>query len=234
MSTLGQLLVVQGLDTQLTQLRHRLDHLPEAADVQRLAGESANVESRSKRTADENSVLVSTIASNEARVDEIRKKAERLNAQLKTVIAPREAEALQHELSVLAQEASALDDAALEALDRSERLDAEQHNLRATLDVLAEQAATARTALDQARAEVSASIDDVIGQRAAAAEGVDGKLLADYDARRRTHAGVAVAKLVKSTCGGCHIDLSTTEIERLRRVDEAECECPNCARWLVL
>lgn len=234
MSTLGQLLVVQGLDTQLTQLRHRLDHLPEAAEVQRIAAESANVESRSKRTADENSVLVSTIASNEARVDEIRKKAERLNAQLKTVIAPREAEALQHELSVLAQEVSALDDAALEALDRSERLDAEQHNLRATLDVLAEQAATARAALDQAHAEVSASIDDVVGQRAAAAEGVDGKLLADYDARRRAHAGVAVAKLVKSTCGGCHIDLSTTEIERLRRVDEAERECPNCARWLVL
>ena len=39
-----------------------------------------------------------------------------MNAQLKTVIAPREAEALQHEISVLAAESSELDDSALAAM----------------------------------------------------------------------------------------------------------------------
>lgn len=234
MSTLGLLLTIQELDTQLAQLRHRHDHLPEAENLQRIRNEIGTIEAEITRVAGQDAALAATVSSNEATVVDIRKKIDRLNAQMKTVIAPREAEALQHEIALLAEEASALDEAALTAMEESEILDSCRTTLQAELGTKLELAAAAHTALDDARAEVVDLIGEVTTRRAMATESIDVAVLADYDNRRAAHAGIAVAKLSKSTCGGCHIDLSTMEIDQLKRIDEEQRECPNCARWLVL
>jgi len=34
-------------------------------------------------------------------------------------------------------------------------------------------------------------------------------------------------------CGGCHLDLSTSEVDLLKKETDENRECPNCARWLV-
>ena len=143
-------------------------------------------------------------------------------------------EALQHEISVLATEASELDDSALAALERSETLDAEIRERQREREILATDLATAESVARDAAQSISAEIVRVDAQRAELTEDIESTLLAAYEKRRNMHGGVAIARLAKSTCGGCHIDLSTTEIESLRRSDETERECPNCARWLVL
>ncbi len=234
MSALARLLDLQGVDTRLAQLRHRIAHLPETADVERLKAEIARVDAGARALETENAEVSHVLAAAESRTNDIRAKTARLNAQLKTVIAPREAEALQHEISVLAAESSELDDSALVALERSEVLDAEMRKTQREREIVARALASAESVERDAAESVGAEMLRVDAQRAELARDTEPALLAAYENRRNMHGGIAVARLAKSTCGGCHIDLSTTEIEALRRSDETERECPNCARWLVL
>ena len=59
--------------------------------------------------------------------------------------------------------------------------------------------------------------------------------MADYEAARRHHGGVAIARLDGRQCTGCHMDLSTSEFERVKATaaSDAIAECPNCGRLLV-
>ena len=234
MSALARLLDLQEVDTRLAQLRHRIAHLPEMVEVERLKAEIARVDAGIRELAAENTALSQVLAAAESRTNDIRAKTARLNAQLKTVIAPREAEALQHEISVLATESSELDDSALTALDRSETLDAETQERQRERAIYVNDLAAAESVAREAAESVEAEIHRVDAQRTELSGDIDAALLSAYESRRSMHSGIAVARLSRSTCGGCHIDLSTTEIESLRRSDETERECPNCARWLVL
>jgi predicted nucleic acid-binding Zn-ribbon protein len=234
MSALARLLDLQEVDTRLAQLRHRVAHLPESAEVDRLRSEITRVDAALRTLDAEGGELANLIAAAEARSTEIRSKSARLNAQLKTVIAPREAEALQHEIATLATEASELDDSALVALEKADALASETLRTREERASLEGALAAAEGLVRDAAEVVRSEMARIEAQRAALINDVEASLLAAYEKRRSMHGGVAVARLSKATCGGCHIDLSTTEIEVLKKSEESERECPNCARWLVL
>ena len=61
----------------------------------------------------------------EAESDDIGRTRERLEKQLKTILSPREAEAIQHELQTLAARRDELDDRGLELLEASSSADEE-------------------------------------------------------------------------------------------------------------
>lgn len=234
METFEDVIVLQEIDTEITQIEHRAAHLPEAVAVRELEAEVAATNADRARNEAEVRALAETIESGERNVADLRKQIARLSTQLRTVISPREAEALQHEIVVLEQRISALDDDALAALERSEELDGVVRGLIEKSAGLSGRLDAAREALDAARVAVRAMFDDARLRRGDVAGRIDGQWLARYDERRAAHAGTAVARLVRATCGGCHLDLSPSEVEAVRRLSPTERECPNCARWLVV
>ncbi len=234
MEAFEQLLELQVLDTEIAQLEYKAGHLPEAAALTEARRVTAALEVDLARIEAEYGKLAAVIGANEAAVADIRRKLDRLNAQMKTVIAPREAEALQHEMANFGEKISLLEDESLAALERSEELDATLTRLGAeivvaTVDVDAA-GRTLAEVLDRVRSALSAATE----RRAATAAGIDGQWVAQYERRRTARGGVAIASLVRATCGGCHIDLSTSEVEAVKREEPTQRECPNCARWLVL
>jgi predicted nucleic acid-binding Zn-ribbon protein len=137
-------------------------------------------------------------------------------------------------MAVIEAKISAIEDESLVALERSEELDTAVTRLEA-------EAATARAKVDEADNAHATALETVRialaavrDRRAQAATRLDPDWVARYERRRADHAGVAVARLVRATCGGCHIDLSTSEVEAVRRMEPTQRECPNCARWLVV
>ena len=51
---------------------------------------------------------------------------------------------------------------------------------------------------------------------------------------RRSLGGVGAARLSGARCEGCHLEIPSAELERLRRApDDAVVNCPECARILV-
>lgn len=234
MEILEELIGLQEIDTEITQLLHRAANLPEAAVVKGIEAELAGLEAERSRAETEAGELANTVDANERGVRELRTQITRLNAQLRTVIAPREAEALQHEIAVLEGKISTLDDEALIAIERSEELDAARKAIGESCDATSLRLRTARNELTTAQDALRATLVDVRARRDAMADRIDVGWLQRYDARRAAHAGTAVARLVRATCGGCHLDLSPSEVDAVRRLSPVERECPNCARWLVV
>jgi uncharacterized protein len=88
--------------------------------------------------------------------------------------------------------------------------------------------------LDAAETEIDAEIEQVTAQRAEAVAGIPADLLAAYERLRTRLGGVGAARLVGSRCGGCHLTLPATELDRLRRGGpDALVFCDQCGRILV-
>lgn len=234
MEAFDQLLELQAIDTEIAQLEHKSGHLPEAEHFTEAKRVTADLRAELDRVEDEHRGLVAVIESNEAAVTDMRKQLDRLNAQMKTVIAPREAEALQHEMANFGDRISSVEDESLAALERSEELDAALARLGSEIAAAGSNVDEAGRALQSALSEVQDALKGATERRSATASTVDTQWLAQYEKRRVAHGGVAIARLVRATCGGCHIDLSTSEVEAVRREAPMQRECPNCARWLVI
>ncbi len=228
------ILELQAADTMADQLKHRRDNLPEREQLQ--AAKNALVrwnEARmvTRRQLDE---LAATIEKDEAAAAEIDKHLARLNAQMKTVIAPREAEALQHEISTLKQRRSDLDDEELAALEEQARLDDELAELQAQEESLTATYLAADKETNEAETDIDGELARIVTRLASLRDAVDKKALKRYDRLREQHM-VAAATLSGSRCDGCHLDLSAAEVDIVR--DEAAAgglaDCPQCGRLLA-
>lgn len=233
MAVLEGLLALQLIDTEISQIEHRAAHLPEADEVRALETKTAKLESDRSAVSGELQAISSSVEENEAAVANLRRQIERLNGQLRTVIAPREAEALQHEIATLSNKASDLDDDSLNAIERSESLESELKRLDDVIDEVKAALSAAREALAGAFGATRAALAEATTRREALVGTLDAASVARYDKKRKDLAGVAVARLVRSTCGGCHLDLSPSEVDAVKREPDDERECPNCTRWLV-
>ena len=233
MSILVHLYDLQMLDTTLEQLRHHFITLPERealAVVQKNIADCASQISSGEMRQQELEKLLNVA---EATSATLRKKRERLEQQMKTVIAPREAEALQHEILTVNTELNTADEESLAFMEESEHIDSTLVVARAALVELRTAEVTATAALHEAEEYKKAEARDVEEKRQRLAETLDEKWSAAYELRRSQHKGIAVAKVKNHVCGGCHLDLSTSEVDLLKKETDENRECPNCARWLV-
>lgn len=229
-----RLLELQLLDSHIDLLRVRLPKLPEVVAA---AATDAEVAAWNQRAA----ALQASIAELEAKITAteqestgIAKKRDRLEQQLKTVIAPREAEALMHEIALMNAQRSAFDDEELEAMDSLSAAEGSQAEHLAGEQLVRDAAASAGQIAAAARVAAEADIAASIISRDALREQFDATMLDRYDMMRGQHSGIAVAKLNGLRCEGCHLDLSRGEVDNIKRlpIDELV-ECPNCGRLLV-
>lgn len=234
MGALHDLYAVQLSDIAIAQAQHRLAHLPESATYQLAKSASAKaiteLAALDKRSQDASTEIVDV----EKQVHEIESMLARLNRQMKTIIAPREAEALQHEIATCSNNRSALDDRELELLEIVEQCDKESVVLGSHAELTRQSLVGAEQALRAARAAVNAEIAHLTEQKSAQSLVVSPSLLSTYDAKRKHRPDGAVSKLNGPTCSGCHLDLPTSEIDRLHKLSTDELpECPHCGCFIA-
>jgi predicted nucleic acid-binding Zn-ribbon protein len=99
---------------------------------------------------------------------------------------------------------------------------------------LDEEATRLRTDVAEADATIDAQLAELEGRRTGVAADVEADDLALYERMRARLAGVALARLVQGRCDGCHVALSASEVDRIRREPpDARIECEHCGRLLV-
>ncbi|MCX6523112.1 MAG: hypothetical protein NTZ21_20850 [Actinobacteria bacterium] len=229
------LLALQLVDSRLDAIEGRRKRLPERAV--RDAAKVAHAELATERARLQGLVDAAYAAVEQAETAgaELDTKQRRLEAQLKTVIAPREAEALMHEIDLLKAKHSALDDVELEAMDQQANaeeamalLDQREPELLATL-------ADAQAALDAAEASLAADAAGLMAERGVASAALSEAETSLYTSLKARHGGMGIAQLERHTCTGCHVDLSQVEYEQVVHTPAGELpECPHCARLLVV
>jgi predicted nucleic acid-binding Zn-ribbon protein len=228
------LLTLQDIDSALAAVANRRPRLPEL--VAHRAATAALAEHRSRIAAAQARIdaAQTAIEAAEHSSADITTKRTRLEAQLKTVIAPREAEALMHQIATLNAQRDELDEQELTALDEQAAGDDERVALTATLSQLEATAAATEAELQRATAALDEEEADLRGRRPDALSALTASEIAAYDRARQHFDGVAVARLEGHRCHGCHLDLSPAEMDVVKAVGaDAMPECPQCGRYLV-
>lgn len=227
------LLELQDADTAIDQVGHRRRNLPERARLDALIEERREVDRRRVALTAERDSAAVEIAECETETAAIDDHKARLAAQLRTVIAPREAEALQHEIATLEERRSGLDDRALTAMDTQGAAEAALAALDAGEGERAAELAAAEEALRSVEGDLDAEVAALETRRDAARAALPAEVASRYDPLR-AKLGVAAARLVGSRCEGCHLDMSAAELDAVRRAPSGAIpECPQCGRLLV-
>ena len=231
------LLVVQDHDTHVDQLVHRSETLPVRAT---LANIQAQVSAIDSQIAEVDVRLADLGRSQQRLEDEIssmRERAGQADKQLYsgTISNPRELQALQEDVESIQRRIAKLEDDELEIMEATEPVDAERELLAGKRGELDAQAETLRAELSEAESAIVGELAEVRAQRdAAAADVADDELLAEYEGMRKRLGGVAIARLVGSTCQGCHLGLSAVEVDRIRKLSlDDRVTCEECGRLLV-
>jgi predicted nucleic acid-binding Zn-ribbon protein len=236
-TALEPLLALQERDLAIDRIRHRLDTLPERAQVSDAEARRAAVDAERARVVSQRDDVQAT----ERRFDdEARSLADQaMAAEAKLyggeVSSPRELQALQADVEQLRRHQRSVEDRQLAAMEEREPLERRLDELGAALATLDEDLATLRAALEAAESSLS---DQLVVERAAREEiatGIDATLRDAYEERRAKANGVGAARLVGTTCQGCHLSIPATEVDRIRRATAGSIAyCDNCGCILIL
>ena len=233
--TAERLLTLQRIDTDADQLRVRRERLPEREELATRSGQLSAWEARRTQITARLGELSATVERAEEQNAELGRERDRLQAQLKTVIAPREAEALMHEIETVNSRRDELDDAELAALEEQATLDDELTAHLGDEESLAEALRLADEALGRACRDIDAELATLDERRTEAVAALDDAAAARYE-RVRASNGVAVAQLKGHRCEGCHLDLSAAEVDTAKdeAADTGYTDCPQCGRILIV
>lgn len=236
MTVFHDLLRVQDHDTAADRLRHRRQNLPELAELRATEDQLARLEATLGEVAAKAAEAATLQRRVEGELALMESKLAELDAKLYSgaVTVPRELQAMQTEGDAMGQRRASLEDEVLEAMSTRETLDeqvAELESRRAELD---REGVRLRVAVAEGQADVDRELGTEMAARQEAVSGIPGDVTALYEQLRARLGGVAAAPLVNGRCGGCHLALPATEIDRLRKEPpDILVRCEQCERILV-
>jgi uncharacterized protein len=231
-----RLLDVQQLDARIDQLRHQLATLPEAAQLQALAAERAEVDGRARDARIEVDDLTLVQKKADADVEQVkaRRSRDRDRMDRGLVANPKDLERMQQELVSLERRISDLEDAELEVMERLETAQAEQDRLTARLAEIDEQVGELARARDARAEQIDAALSAAAEERKLTVQGVPADLLALYERIRAQKGGVGAAALRQRRCTGCSLQLNAADLGTIAAAPTDEVlRCEECNRILV-
>ena len=231
-----RLLDLQQLDSTLDRLAHRRRTLPELAQISELEGRIAQLADDAILIETEDSDLGREQSKLEGDIDVVRTRQQKDQQRLDTgqVSSPRELENLQSEIESLKRRQTELEDEELEIMERREAVQrrlAEVKDERSSLTLQLTEAVQRR---DAAFAEIDAENEKTTQQRSETVATLQADLVELYEKLRVSSSGVGAAALHRGRCEGCHLQLNTTDLNRLREAPEDDVvRCEECRRILV-
>lgn len=149
------------------------------------------------------------------------------------VVNPRELGSLQQEVQHLREQRSAQEDRVLEALAAAEEAQAEEATCSARREAIERERQQEQTELRERLRQAETKLAELHQSRQAHAASCDTTLLQRYEQIRKIRAGKAVALAEGGTCQWCRVNLTASDMQRLRTSEDI-ITCSNCGRMLYL
>jgi predicted nucleic acid-binding Zn-ribbon protein len=232
-----ELLRLQELDSTVDQLIAKRSALPAHEVIETVQAEAMMLRPQLQEASfardalkEKQDTLEADVAATEKRIAEINNRLYDGSAKL----APNDALAMSQEVRHLKERQSAFEDQELEIMEQLEAAEAAVAPLQQLAQTLAGRMQTAQADIVAGQAQIDAELQGLQAMRATVTPNIPESLLGEYEKLRKRLGGVAVAPLVGSSCGGCHISMSATELTALRAAPEsALLHCEECDRLLV-
>jgi predicted nucleic acid-binding Zn-ribbon protein len=230
------LLEVQDDDTAIDQLRHRRATLAARAELADTEKRLAELGSRAATLGAERDVLGARQADLEGQIESSRSRRGEIEKRMfgGQVSAARDLQAMDDEVKHLARHVTELEDREIEVMEALEPLDEELASLAGERTASEESATRLRGVVAGEEAATDEEIAALEARREQAAAGVPAELLAKYESLRAKLGGTGAARLVGGSCSGCHLVLSSMEVDRIRKAPpDMLITCEQCGRILV-
>jgi len=228
------LLDIQEIDTVIDRLMTRMRAL-EAGDAVEAALAEAN---DAERVLGELRLRLDELSRDQMRfeheIDSISQKAAAEEKRMYdgSVANAKELDSIRHEVDNLKKRRSDREDELLGLMEVREELEAQERAATGRSDGLRAQVETVEgTATDQL-GRLTTELKERSEARAALAATVEPELLELYEDLRPQKRGVAAVALVDGVCQGCHEQLSSVYLDRLKRTEGPK-RCEHCRRILV-
>jgi predicted nucleic acid-binding Zn-ribbon protein len=233
---LEQLLVVQDLDTVITQLEHRRAALPDRSGLTGLEVELANFNAEKVALMGRRAELIATQKDLEGQIAVVTERRTGIEQRMYAArgSSTRDLQAMDEEVRHLAQRQNELEELELVAMVDQEPIDAELVTLEERSEPVAERVTLLRTEVAAGQVEIDGELAQARPARAAAAAELPPATADRYEKLRARMKGVAVARLIGHRCDGCHQELSNVEVEKIRALPpDTVVTCDLCGRILV-
>lgn len=228
------LLSVQEKDVSLDQLAYRRRELPERRRLAEIDDSLTALRQRAAELAARKELLSKRQAEIEGHVESYTKRIAAIEARMRQTGDYREAQAMSAELDSLARHKRGLEDDEIAVMEELEPVERDEAAAESELSGIATTRAELETALGSAEAEIDAEADKLRQERQGLASGLPAELASTYERLRERLGGIGAAKLVGGRCSGCHLELPSSERERLARAEPGTVAyCDQCGRILV-
>jgi predicted nucleic acid-binding Zn-ribbon protein len=235
-SALEHLLALQDADTAIAQLEHRRDVLAESSGLRAVEAQLATIESARLDAMRRRNALAGTQKDLEAQIAVITERRTAIEQRMyaTTSSSGRDLQAMNEEVQHLTQRRAELEELELVAMLDQDPIDAELAVLDGRSAPLLAQAETIRGEMGEQQREIDAELAAAGAARTAEAAQVPTALADRYETLRTRLKGTGAARLIKNHCDGCHLELSSGEVERIRHQPESDvATCEQCGRILV-
>jgi predicted nucleic acid-binding Zn-ribbon protein len=234
--TLDHLLAVQDLDITLTQLQHRRDALAETTGLAGVETQIAGLEAEKRDAATRRAVLAQTQKDLEEQIAGISERRSVLEQRMYAArgTSARDLQAMSEEVRHLTQRRAELEELELAAMLDQDPIDSELTALDERLAPLQAQADDLRAQVSDGTRDLDAEMATIAKQRATEAAQLPTSLSDRYETLRARLKGTGAARLIGNHCDGCHLELSSVEVEKIRAIPPGEvATCEQCGRILV-
>jgi uncharacterized protein len=231
-----RLLDVQELDAKIDQLRHRLAHLPQTAELNALATERREVDGQARDARIRIDDLTREQKKADADVEQVKARRTRDQDRMDRglVSNPKDLERMQQELGSLSRRISELEDVELEVMEQLEAAQSEHARLEDRLATIDERIDGLVSARDAAAGSATTEIESLTAERKVTASGVPDDLLGLYEKIRAQKGGVGAAALRARQCSGCSLELTAADLGVIAKAPTDEVlRCEECNRILV-
>jgi predicted nucleic acid-binding Zn-ribbon protein len=233
---LTRLLAVQDLDTSITQLQHRRNVLAETSGLAALEAQLAELAAQRSDATARRAALTATQKALEEQIAGITERRGSIEQRMyaATSSSGRDLQAMNDEVRHLTERRAELEELELVAMLDQDPVDAELAALRERSAPIEAQAEELRARVAGDELEIDAALAAAVGSRAAEAALLPPALADRYETLRSRLRGTGAARLVGSRCDGCHLELSSVEVEKIRALPPGEiATCEQCGRILV-
>ena len=233
---LDRLLVVQDLDTLITQLVHRRAALADRVGLTALETELAGLEVTEAELDERRGELVGAQKELEAQIaaNNERRSGSEQRMYAARGASTRDLQAMDEEVRHLNQRRAELEDEELVIMVDQEPIDAALTELAQRTSPLDERAKVLRAEVAEGQAEIDGELATARAERSAQAAELPAALSQRYEALRSRLKGTGAARLIGHRCDGCHLELSPVEVDRIRAATpDTVVTCDQCGRILV-
>jgi predicted nucleic acid-binding Zn-ribbon protein len=234
--TLGHLLAVQDLDLSIAQLRHRRAALPESLGLSALEARLTALDAQHADAASRRAGLSSAQRDLEEQIAAITERRGSIEERMYAArgSSGRDLQAMDDEVRHLTQRQSELEELELAAMLDQDPVDAELAALAERRTPMEAEARDLRGQVAAEQAEIDAELAAAAETRAAEAGQLPAALSDRYEKLRARLRGTGAARLIGNRCDGCHLELSSVEVEKIRGMPPGEvATCEQCGRILV-